>query len=136
MQFWPYILHVKIVCPLTKRWAQGTPGFLNLDALAETGDPLMASRWEARTSPGTAEASLPARRPAWPESNQWADDFIKGFYCSREHTHAKINMQDWSVFSQHLLSAGDCFHQIAAKVYLSIYTDRYAFHSSYLLHAI
>lgn len=30
---------------------------------AETGDPLMASRWEARTSPGTAEASLPARRP-------------------------------------------------------------------------
>lgn len=40
---------------------------------------------------------------------------MKGFYCAIEHTHAKINMQDWSVFSQHLLSAGDCFHQISAR---------------------
>lgn len=58
---------------------------------AETGDLLMASRWEARTSPGTAEASLPARRPTWPplllqqssEQHRRRNHLPHGHRCSR-----------------------------------------------------
>lgn len=65
--------------------------------------------------------------------------FIKGFllfckaYINTLKEKKKPNsVEEWSVFSQHLLFAGNYSHQISAYIYLYIYTS----HSFYILHTI